>query len=120
MNHISEEDLIESIEKTIAFLPTVHIGTVHLEIMLEEYKKEKQKNKELVKVIKNTREMHDIKCKIIDLMAEDIYNSDMNHICKDKKMKEDCYADTSADGKFCGKDCIIDYYFNKVIDVKLI
>ena len=38
------------------------------------YEEEKEKNKELVKVIKNVREMHDVKCKVIDMMAEDYYN----------------------------------------------
>ena len=40
--------------------------------LLDLYNQEKEKNKELVKVIKNVREMHDVKCKVIDMMAEEI------------------------------------------------
>jgi hypothetical protein len=67
--------------------------------LIEELQQEKEKNKKLEEVI--------------DLMAEDIWKTDDYFTCKDIKMKEDCYADTLADGNACGGNCIKQYYFKK-------
>ena len=67
--------------------------------LLDLYNQEKEKNKKLEEVI--------------DLMAEDIWKTDDYFTCKDIKMKEDCYADSLADGNVCGENCIKQYYFKK-------
>ena len=46
------------------------------EKLRDELQQEKERNKELIKIIKNVRQMHDTKCKIIDMMAEDIAKDD--------------------------------------------
>ena len=96
-------------------------GNEAIQGLLDLYNKEKEKNKKLgeeleesrisfreqVKIVNNYFAMN----KVIDLMAKDIWESDDWTTCKAIKSSEDCYADTLADGKFCGKDCIKEYYF---------
>lgn len=45
--------------------------------------------------------------KVIDLMAKDIYNSDLEFICDYKKQQKECLASP------CDTNCIREYYFKK-------
>jgi len=92
--------------------------------LLDLYNQEKEKNKKLEEEKEAFAKGYTIarieECdnyflfnKVIDLMAGDIWKTDDYFTCKDIKMKEDCYADTLADGNACGGNCIKQYYFKK-------